>query len=262
MTTQIRNPSIRAPELQALVLNAIPSLGDELRQGNPNDPHRVMRTLFDYATAAIRGGDMPAVIRCFRLTKHLASLGEECDIFVTSAIWASFIHRFRSNDPVALKVFEGIDPRIRETLYSPFTFPHTWLREKEIQLPGADQWRAWLTVNRQVKAEARLVQQMTCRGHFAVVQLQLEPMLEDRSILFRNCLDNSDDAPLVYLEAVIEGVTQALVKRSGGERGMSYLRIDLLGLRHHFVDSRKDDFVTTAGEAVERCIAEAGLVDI
>src|SRR5262249_48591708 len=158
---------------------------------------------------------IPAVIRCFRLTKELVELDGQCDIFVTSAIWASFIHRFRSDDPVALKVFEEIDPRIRETLYSPFTFPHTWLQEIKIRLPGADQWCAWLTVNRQVKARARLVHQMTCRGHFAVVQHQLEPMLEDRSILFRNCLDNSDDAPLAYLEAVVEGVTQALMKRSG-----------------------------------------------
>jgi hypothetical protein len=43
---------------------------------------------------------------------------------------------------------------------------------------------------------------------------------------------------------------------------VSYLRISLLELRHHPVDSRRSDFVFAAGQAAERCFAEAGLVEI
>src|SRR5437867_3202334 len=127
MTIKTRNPSVHGRELRALVLKAIPTLADVFSHGDPNDPHRVMRAVFDYAMGAINNGDIPAVISCFRLMKQLLELGEQCDIFVTSAIWASCLHRFQRNDPVGLKIFERIDPRIRETMYSPFTFPHTWL---------------------------------------------------------------------------------------------------------------------------------------
>ncbi len=244
------------------MLGTIPSLRGALGDEERTDPHHLMRVLFNHATRAIRDGDIPEVIRCFRLAKQLVELDGDCDIFVTSAIWASYLRRFRRDDPLALRIFRDIDPLVRETLYSPFTFPHTWLREMKIHLPDADRWRTWLTVERQVEAESRLVQQVTCCGHFSVVRLRLEPMLEDRSVLFRNGLDDSDDAPLAYLEAAVEGVTRTLVERSGTSRGVSYLRVDLLELRHHPVDSRRSDFVAAAGQAAERCFAEAGLVEI
>src|SRR5262245_42938932 len=122
MTTKTHKPTIHGPELRALVLNAIPSMRDEIGEDQDN-PHQVMHALFKHATRVISEGDIPAVIRCFTLTKELASLGEHGDIFVTSAIWASYIHRFRSDDPVGLKVFRAIDPQVRTTLYSPFRFP-------------------------------------------------------------------------------------------------------------------------------------------
>jgi hypothetical protein len=262
MSTRGHNPSIHGQELRELVLGALPSLRDALGDEQRTEPHRIMRVLFDHATQSIRDGDIPEVIRCFRLTKQLVELDGECDLFVTSAIWASYIHRFQRDDPLALRIFRNIDPRVRETLYSPFTFPHAWLREMRIHLPDADRWRTWLTVERPVEAEARLIQQVNCCGHFAVVRLRLEPMLEDRSVFFRNELDDSDDAPLAYLEAAVEGVTRTLAERSGANRGVSYLRIDLLELRHHPVDSRRPDFVAAAGQAVECCFAEAGLVEI
>lgn len=262
MSTRGHNPSIHGPELRQLVLGAIPSLRRALGDEEQTEPHRIMRALFNHATRAIGDGDVPEVIRCFGLTKQLVELEGECDIFVTSAIWASYINRFRSDDPLALKIFHNIDPRVRETLYSPFTFPHSWLREMKIHQPDADRWRRSLTVDRQVEAEGRLVQQVACCGHFAVVRLRLEPMLEDRCVLFRNLLDDSDDAPLGYLDAVVEGVTRALAERSSADRGVYYLRIGLLALRHHPVDSRRSDFVKAAGQAVERCLAEAGVVEI
>jgi hypothetical protein len=262
MSTRLHKPSIHGKELREFVLGAVPSLRNSLGDEERTEPHRIMRVLFDHATQAIQDRNIPEVIRCFGLTKQLVALDGKCDIFVTSAIWASYIHRFRHDDPLALKIFRDIDPSVRETLYSPFTFPHTWLRETKIHLPDADRWRTWLTVERQVEAEARLVQQLTCCGHFAVVRLRLEPVLEDRSVLFRNVLDDSSDAPLAYLEAVVEGVTRTLAERSRANRGVSYLYIDLLELRHHPVDSRRSDFVAAAGQAVERCFAEAGVVEI
>jgi Elongation factor G, domain IV len=262
MTIRSHYMTIHERELRALVLEAIPSLGDGLGDEERADPHQVMCALFHHATRAIRNEDISAVIRCFRLTRELVELDGECDIFVTSAIWASYLHRFQRHDPLALKIFRAIDPQVRETLYSPFTFPHTWLREVTIRLSGADRWHKWVTVDRQVEAEARLIRQVTCCGHFAVVRLRLEPMLQDRSVLFRNCLDDSHDAPLMYLDDVVEGVTRALAERSGADRGVSYLRISLLGLGHHPVDSRRFDFVALARQAVERCIAEAGLAEI
>jgi hypothetical protein len=262
MTVRKHIPSIHGRELRELVLAAIPPLADVVGHEGQANPHLVMRALYNYASLAIRNGDIPDVIRCFRLTKKLVEIADDCDIFVQSAIWASFIHCFRENDPLALKVFQCIEPQVRETLYSPFTFPHTWLRDARIILPGDDRRRTWLTVDRRVEAEARLIRQVTCCGHFAVVRLQLEPNLDDRTVSLHNRLDDSDDAPLMYLEAVIEGVRSSLAKRSMEDCGVSYLRVDLLGLRHHPADSRKADFVAAAEEAMEQCISEAGLTRI
>src|SRR5262249_19196059 len=106
------------------------------------------------------------------------------------------------------------------------------------------------------------IRQMGCPGHFAVVRLLLEPMLESRSVVFRNCLDKSNDAPLDCLNAVIEGITQCITRMSTPQKGVSYLRVELIDLRYHPVDSRMGDFVKVAAEAVERCFSEAGVAEI
>lgn len=248
-------------DLQALVLEAVPSLRDVLGCEDP-DPHQGISALFDHATQAIRNSDMHGVIRCFRLTKQLVDLEPKWDMVTTSAIWTSYIRRFRPDDPQGLKVLREIDPLVRETLWSPFVFPNSWLREMRINVPNADRWCSCLTVQREVEAEARFVRQTSCPGHFAIVRLKLQPVLEDRSVLFRNELDEKSDSPLAYVEATIEGVTDALGKQSDADRGVSHLRVDLLGLRHHPVDSQRRDFVRTAEQAIEQCIEEAGLVEI
>src|SRR5438270_417111 len=157
MSIQAYNQSVHGRELRALVLSAIPSLRDAIGDEDRSEPHRIMRVVFDYATQAIREDDIAEVIRSFRLTKQLVELDGKCDIFVRSAIWASYIHRFRRDDPQALRIFRNIDPSVRATLYSPFTFPHSWLREIRIHLPGTDRWRICLTVDRRVEADVRLV---------------------------------------------------------------------------------------------------------
>ncbi|HYV38315.1 MAG TPA: hypothetical protein VE988_21715 [Gemmataceae bacterium] len=227
-----------------------------------SDPHHVMQTLFRHATTAINARDVPEVIRCFRLTKQLIELESQCDIFVVNAIWTSFLNRFQTNDPLALNIFRDMDPQVRAMLYSPFTFPHYWLRETKISLPGADRWQAWVTVNREVEAETRLIQQSSSYNHYAVVRLRLESTLDNRAVRFRNCMDETYDAPLSYVEAVIEGVTNALTERCMAERGLSYLRIDLLNLRHHPVDSHWSDFVSVGKQTVESGITEVGLAEI
>lgn len=262
MTIHHRNPSIHAEELRSLLVAEFPFLQDSFGESAVIDPHRLMRVVFDYTSQAINARDVPTVVKCFRFTKRLLELDEQCDIFVQSAIWASFIHRFPQNDPVALEVFQGIDPQIREALFSPFAFPHSWLAETEIKLSHAEQWQVCLTVNRPHQAEIRFIRQTGCPGHFAVVKLSMEPMLENRSVVFRNRLDKSNDAPLVCLNAEIEGITQCLARMSTLKKGVSYLRIDLIDLRYHPVDSRMADFVTVAAEAVERCFAQAGFVEL
>jgi hypothetical protein len=261
MSASYYNPSPRR-DLQALVVETVPLLRDVLGGEDPTDPHRVMSALFDHATQSIQDCDIPEVIRCFRLAKQLVELEREWDLVTTSSIWTSYLGRFQHHDPQALKVFREIDPLVRQTLYSPFVFPHTWFQETRIHLPEADRWSRCLTVRREVESEARFVRQTSCPGHFAIIRLRLLQMLEDRSILFRNDLDEASDAPLTYVEAALEGVTDALGKQSGADRGVSHLRIDLLTLRHHPVDSQSRDFARTAGQAVEQCVEEAGLVEI
>ena len=125
MLLGMRNPTIHAEELRGLVLEAIPALGDALRDVSRTDPHRTTRALFDYAMRAIAAGDTPAFVRCFRLTRRLIELDEQCDGYVRSAVWASYLHRFRHDDPAALEICRGLDPGVREMLYLPFTFPHS-----------------------------------------------------------------------------------------------------------------------------------------
>lgn len=119
-----------------------------------------------------------------------------------------------------------------------------------------------MTVSEPIEMEGRFVRQTSSVDHYAIVRLRLSPALEDRSVLFRNCLDDSDNAPLYYLKAIIEGVRRALAKRCDINQGVSYLRIDLTKLGHHWVDSTATDFVTTAELAVDGCLSENGLVEI
>ena len=270
MPTHTNKRTIHGRELQQLIIEAIPALRDDLVEPGDHDrvdPHRVMRAMFDHVTKAIHSGDADEVVRCFQLIRQLIEREKECDLYVTSAIWTSCIGRFRSDDDLAkagLAIFRELDPALRQTLYSPFTFPHTWLRETKIHLPDADHSSACLTVEKPVSAVARFVRQTSGPGHYAIVKLQLAPMPEARTVRFCNVLPESADAPLAYVEAVIEGVTRALTEHSAqsSDRGISYLRIDLLELRHHPVDSQSSDFVKTAQQAVVNCLSETTLVEL
>lgn len=262
MSVPRRNPTIRAAELTQLVLSSISTLRDVLAEEKRSNPHIVMSAVFDHAMQAIRDGDLQEVIHCFQLLKHLVELDRECDIFVNSAIWVSCLRRFPPDDPQGLSLFREIDPGLRKTLYTPFTFPHTWLRETSIHLDGADRWRSRLTVEREVESEIRLVRQMSCPGHYAVVRLRLAPKLTDPFVLFCNCLEETENAPLAYVEAIVQGVTESLAGWSEKNRGIGYLQVDLLRLNHHPVDSRWSDFVSVAGEAVKKCVAETGLLEL
>jgi len=260
MTMKRDTQHCHADELRSLVLTAIPELR-ATTEGTVS-PHPLMRGLFEYTTNAISRRDVPTVIRCFRLTNQLIDLGSRSDSFVRSAVWVSYINRFQYNDPVALDLFHQLDPDTRATLYSPFTFPHTWLREQKLTLPGSNQWRSCVTIANSMETEARFVRQQTCSGHFAIIRVRVEPMLEDRSVLFQSRLDDAEDVPLYCVEAVIEGIGKALVKRCDKTRGVSYLRIELLTLRYHPVDSRSADFMTVGEEAVDRCFKERGIVEL
>lgn len=257
----MHKPRIIANDLLRIILEDLPELAGSLPNGAPIDPHRVMRVLFDHANQIIQCRDTNNVIRCFRLLRKLTSLDSECDTYVRSAIWASCINRFDRKDPIALEIFRAIDPQTRIELLSPVTFPHTWLREIEIKFPDASGWRTGFTVSHSVDAEVRFVTQMSSNDHFAIVHLQMESDLDLPQVLLTNRLEEWD-APLAYVEAVIEGVTSGLMALSDRTRGPRYLRINLLGLRHHLVDSRYSDFVKVAKTAVQQCLNKTELVDI
>lgn len=262
MASKNHRPSFHASDLRAILLAEVPSLTGALIDCDPAEPHRDMSVLFKHVAQAIKDRDVREVIKCFRLTRKLLELDDKYDVFVRSAIWTSYIRRFNPNDPLALDIFRAIDPQVRDSLYSPFIFPHTWIRETEICLPNSEDWPVRLTVGRPTQAGARLVRQQCCPGHFAVVVLQLEPYLDRQVVLFRNRLPDSHDAPLAYIKAVVDGIARAAREQSSPKKGLSYLRIDLLDLRHHPVDSRVEDFNKAAVEAMDRCINQAGLVEI
>lgn len=262
MAVKPNTPNIHARELRELVLAAIPELREKLGDEKQAESHRLMGALFDHATRALKTNDVSEVIRTFRFTKELLGRDRECDPYVQSAVWTSFINPIRRYEDLGLKIFRDLDPELRASLYSPFVFPHHWLREIKICLPEVDRWKTRFTIARVVEAKVRLVQQLSSRGRFAIVRLQLEPMLEDQCVLFQNMLDDSNDAPLDCLEAVIEGVTDSIESRCDATRGVSHLRIKLLELVFHAVDSSRTDFVTTANEVVESCFADAGIVEL
>jgi hypothetical protein len=262
MVIRRNKPTFTAEDLGNLVLREFPKLENLLPAQKRNSPHQVMGKLYGVAIQAIKDRNIQEVIRCFRLTQQLVELAKSGDIFVNSAIWATFIHSFRRDDPIALEIFHQISPDVRDTLFSPFTFPHSWLREKTIDLPGSNHWQKWLTVDRPVQSEVRRVRQTSCPGHFAVVTIRLEPRLESRAVLFRNSLGESEEVPLAYLDVVIEGVCRGLTGFCDFDKGVAFLQVDLLKLQHHPVDSRGDDFVKAADEAVRQCVEEVGLVEL
>ncbi len=253
--------SIERNELAPFLLHYFPGLAESMPE-ELSSPHRVIRIFFDYVSRAIRNRNVAEVVECFRVTKILLDRCDDDYSSVRNALWTSYLNRFSYNDPVILDIFRELDSEVREAIYSPVVYPHHWLEEIEIELPKTGKHESFITIANEAEEEVRYIRQSCGLCRFAIVRLRMIPSLDHRSVLFRNRMDKEVDAPLRFVEAVNDGVTQALSHSMNQQKAFGYLRIELLKLRYHPVDSSEPDFVKVAIEAVEKCIAQVGLVEL
>ena len=125
------------------------------------------------------------------------------------------------------------------------------------------------TVSSVASAEARYVRQTGCPGHFAIVALRVEPLVDSDEILCENAiapiteqqaLDEAkyDTIPDEWISAVFVGIEQTA--HSGPAYGypVAGVRVVLTGGRYHPVDSRALSFEVAAALAFTEALQRAG----
>ncbi len=134
-------------------------------------------------------------------------------------------------------------------------------------------------IDRDVEAAGRYVRQTSCPGHFAIVTLRLEIDFGPDAIVFVNRLDEHSPVWFVagdhvseanrsmgtdwepFVAQVIEGVKQALASLSPDGAPIQALKVSLIGIRVHPIDSRMADFKQAAILTMTEAIQKAGLVE-
>jgi hypothetical protein len=147
-----------------------------------------------------------------------------------------------------------------------------------ILTPGPRQQHYW-AITTDAEATGRHVQQTCCPGHFAVVTLRLEIDFGPDAVVFVNCLDERSPVWCVamqdpaeanrtlgtdwepFVAEVTDGVKEALAGLSPDGNPVQGLKVSLVGMKVHPVDSRGRDFRQAAVLAVTEAIRRAGLVE-
>lgn len=136
-----------------------------------------------------------------------------------------------------------------------------------ILTPGRWQARYW-AIGGDAEATGRHVRQNCCPGYFAVVTLRLEIDFGPDAAVFVNRLDKVDlDAGFhgadwtLFVSEVVEGVRQALAELSPDGCPVQAIRVLLLEMKVHPVDSRPRHFRQAVALAVTEAVGKAGLVE-
>jgi hypothetical protein len=137
----------------------------------------------------------------------------------------------------------------------------------EILTPGPRQVRYW-AIGGDAEATGRHVRQSCCPGYFAVVTLRLEIDFGPDAVVFVNRLDRRDlDAGAYgtdwkpFVSEVVEGVRQALLDLSPDRCPIQALKVSLLDLSMHPVDSQPRHFRQAAILVVTQAVQRVGLVE-
>jgi translation elongation factor EF-G len=114
----------------------------------------------------------------------------------------------------------------------------------------------------------RHVRQTCCPGYFAVVTLRLEIDFGPDAVDFVNGLDKCDlDAGvhgtdwMPFVSEVVEGVRMALAELSPDGSPVQALKVTLLAMKVHPVDSQPRHFRRAAALAVTEAVGQVGLVE-
>jgi translation elongation factor EF-G len=138
---------------------------------------------------------------------------------------------------------------------------------------------SYRAICRDVEATGRYVRQSSCPGHFAIVTLRLELDFGPDAVTFVNLLNERSQVWCVlgedpaeanhtlgtdwepFVAEVAEGVREALASRSPDGAPIQALKVSLVGMRVHPVDSRVRDFKQAAVLALTEALQQAGLVE-
>jgi hypothetical protein len=151
--------------------------------------------------------------------------------------------------------------------------------ERTIILTAGPREAHYWAISGDAEATGRYVRQTSCPGHFAVVTLRLEIEFGPDAVIFVSRLDEqsvvwlvaTDDAGKAsptavaywnpYVSEVAEGVKEGLTGLSPDEKPIQAVKVSLLGLKVHPIDSRAPDFRRAAVIAVTEAVHKVGLVE-
>lgn len=150
------------------------------------------------------------------------------------------------------------------------------METREIILdPGPLQPRYWALRNN-VEVKARHVKQTCCPGYFAVVRLKFELHFGQEAVLFVDTLDQDSRVWCVavegpreanqlmgswdsFTEMVVEGIRETLKAASPNDWPIQALKVSLVGMRVHPIDSWPAHFRQAAALAVSDALERVGL---
>jgi elongation factor G len=111
------------------------------------------------------------------------------------------------------------------------------------------------TIRRTAEAVGRYKKQSGGRGHFAEVQLRIEPLGRGEGVVFENVAPPSD-FPSDFVRPTEMGVRQALEKGVIAGYPVTDVRVTLLDGRFHEVDSAAMDFEIAGSMAARQAVRE------
>ena len=149
------------------------------------------------------------------------------------------------------------------------------LERRIVISPGPLQPGCW-AISKDAEGEGRYVKQTCCPGYFAVVRLRLELYLGPEAILFVNTLTDESRVWCVAVEGppeanrlvgswapftrdVVEGIREGLSSASPDGRPLQALKLSLVEMRVHPIDSRPAHLRKAAAMAVTDGLQQAGL---
>lgn len=244
--------------LRRMLLAAIPEMREALCDSEPA-ARADAEAFLAVALRAIDEGDLALLLRCVRVSREIGTILDQracVDIGVSSAWWRTSM-RIPSRSPKALSLIEELPEAERAPFASWFRFPNRWLRERvlfeDVPAGGA------FTLGAAVERRGDFVRQAGA-SNYARMLLRFEPMSAEMRVIAANALPDDSPASMWALECCMDGIANVVREREESGRAIRSLRVSILELEEHDVDSRESDFARAARIAFDSAVEAVGLV--
>lgn len=239
-----------------MIIQDLPELAATL-EAHPVSSHRDASDLRMFTLHALHTGDVALTVRVFRLARRLVDLAGEFDFYSENALWTEFLSGFGAHFPQGLEVFRRMPLEVRQSVYSPFVFPHTWF-DRETLDAACPQGQPYIpTIEAQERV--RYFRQSGGPGQYADVTLKISPDVAAGHPVFVNGVPADQSLPLKIVEVVRDTARERIAHMCREGRRLCGATITLASCGYHAVDTRSADVERVAGKAFDNALNRACL---